>query len=73
MKRAIVGVSAAAAIALAPLCIPPGQAHGDPDPCVGITDPDDYQACINKSLRNRREQAQCDASSNHGQLGQLCG
>jgi hypothetical protein len=71
MKRAIMGVSAAAAIALTPLCIPPAQAHAD-DPCVSITDPDAHQACIDDFIQ-RREQTQCDASSNHGQLGQLCG
>ena len=71
MKRAIMGVSAAAAIALAPLCIPPAQAHAD-DPCVSITDPAAHQACIDNFIQ-RREQTQCDASSNHGQLGQLCG
>jgi hypothetical protein len=71
MKRALMGVSAAAAIALVPLCIPPAQAHAD-DPCVSITDPDAHQACIDDFI-HRREQTQCDASSNHGQLGQLCG
>jgi hypothetical protein len=75
MKRAILGVSAAAAIALAPLCIPPAPApapaHAD-DPCVSITDPDAHQACIDDFIQ-RREQTQCDASSNHGQVGQLCG
>ena len=71
MKRAVMGVSAAAAIALAPVCIPPAQAHAD-DPCVSITDPDAHQACIDDFIQ-RREQTQCDASSNHGQLGQLCG
>ena len=74
MKRAILGVSAAAAIALAPLCIPPAQAHAD-DPCVSITDPAAHQACIDKFLDDfyRREIAQCDASPNHGQVGQVCG
>ena len=71
MKRTILGVSAAAAIALAPLCIPPAPAHAD-DPCVSITDPDAHQACINDFIQ-RREQTQCDASSNHGQVGQVCG
>ena len=71
MKKAILGVSAAAAIALAPLCIPRAQAHAD-DPCVGITDPAAHQDCINDFFQ-RREQTQCDASSNHGQVGQLCG
>ncbi len=71
MKRAIMTVSAAAAIALAPLCIPPAQAHAD-DPCVSITDPAAHQACIDDFIF-RRETAQCDASPNHGQVGQLCG
>ena len=71
MKRAIMGVSAAAVIALAPLCIPPAQAHAD-DPCVSITDPDAHQACIDDFVQ-RREKAQCDASPHQGQLGQLCG
>jgi hypothetical protein len=71
MKRAIMGVSAAAAIALTPLCIPPAQAHAD-DPCVSTTHPDAHQACIDDFIQ-RREQTQCDASPNHGQLGQLCG
>jgi hypothetical protein len=65
------GVSAAAAIALAPLCIPPPQAHADdPYPCVSITDPDARQNCIDFW---RRETIQCDASPNHGQVGQVCG
>jgi hypothetical protein len=74
MKRAILGMSAAAAIALAPLCIPLAQAHAD-DPCVGITDPDAHQACIDDFLRDiyRRELQQCEASPNHGQIGQVCG
>jgi hypothetical protein len=73
MKRAILGVSAAAVIGLAPLCIPPAPApaHAD-DPCVSITDPAAHQACIDDFIQ-RRETNQCDASSNHGQLGQLCG
>lgn len=67
------GVSAAAVIALAPLCIPPAQAHAD-DPCVSITDPAAHQACIDKSRHDfyRREIAQCEASPNHGQVG-VCG
>ena len=51
MKRAIMGVSATAAIALAPVCIPPAQAHAD-DPCVSITDPAAHQACIDEFLRD---------------------
>jgi hypothetical protein len=37
MKRAILGVSAAAALALAPICIPPAHA----DPCTDTGDPHD--------------------------------
>ena len=78
MNRAIVGVSAAAAIALAPLCIPPAQAHAD-DPCVSITDPAARQACIDESLRRdtpfrRYHLGHCDGSSPHdGPVGQVCG
>jgi hypothetical protein len=74
MKRAIMGVSAAAAVALVPLGIPPAQAHAG-DPCVSITGPAAHRACIDEYLRNfyRREMAQCDASPNHGQVGQVCG
>lgn len=90
MTRAILGVSAAAAIALAPLFISPAQAHADDpycasiadpsarqacfarDPCIGITDPADHQACID-NFRDLYERRACDASPNHGQLGQLCG
>ena len=61
MKRAIMGVSAAAAIALAPLCIPPAQAHAD-DPCVSITDPAAHQACIDEFLRDN------PMRRHHGQL-----
>ncbi len=73
MKRAIMGVLAAAAIALAPLAIPPAQAHAD-DPCVSITDPAARQACIDKFLRDihRRERGECAASPNYGQVGQVC-
>ena len=74
MKRAIMGVSAAAAIALAPLCIPPAQAHAD-DPCVSITDPAAHQACIDESLRDnpvRRYQGNCQSSPLYGQEGQVC-
>jgi hypothetical protein len=74
MKRALMRASAAAGIALASLCIPPAQVHAD-DPCEGITDPAAHQACIDKYLDDlrRRELSQCEASPNHGQLGQLCG
>jgi hypothetical protein len=74
MKRAILGASAAAAIALAPLCIPPAQAHAD-DPCVSTTHPADNRACSDYSLRNEilhRYQGNCDASPLYGQVGQLC-
>ena len=74
MKRAIMGVSAAAAIALTPLCIPPAQAHADDpdDPCVSITDPAAHQACID-DFRDLYERRACEASPNHGQVGQVCG
>ena len=77
MKRAIMGVSAAAAIALAPLCIPPAQAHAD-DPCVSITEPAAHQACIDKSQRDnpmrRYHLGNCEgASPLDGQMGQVCG
>jgi hypothetical protein len=74
MKRAIMGVSAAAAIALAPLCIPPAQAHAD-DPCVSITDPAAHQACIDDFLRDHpldRDPHGCAASPLNGQEGQFC-
>ena len=74
MKRAIMGVSAAAAIALAPLCIPPAQAHVTDDPCVSITDPAAHEACIDDFPRLLyREQGACEASPNHGQVGRVCG
>jgi hypothetical protein len=74
MKRAITGVSAAVAIALAPLCIPPAQAHAD-DPCVSITDPTAHQACIDESARDdplHRYRGDCQASPDYGQEGQVC-
>jgi hypothetical protein len=74
MKKAIMGVSAAAAIALALLCIPPAQAHAD-DPCVSITDPAAHQACIDEFLRDdplHRYQGNCDASPLYGAEGQVC-
>lgn len=70
MNKAILRVSAVA-IALASICIPPAQARTD-DPCIGITDPAAHDACILDYIQ-RRETAQCDASSNHGPIGQLCG
>jgi hypothetical protein len=78
MRRAIIGASAAAAIALASLWVPPAQAHADDDPCVSITDPAAHQACIDESRpddpvhRYRRYQGNCDASPVYGQEGQLC-
>ena len=77
MKTAIMGVTAAAAIGLAPTCIPPAQAHAD-DPCVGIADPAAYQACIGKLPRNnpirRYPLGDCEgASPIDGQVGQVCG
>ena len=72
MKRAFVGVSAAAAVALASLCVPPAQARAD-DPCLSITDPVARQACIDQQQDpTRRYQGNCDASPLFGQEGQLC-
>jgi hypothetical protein len=75
MKRAILGVSAAAALALAPLCIPPAQAHAD-DPCVSITDPAAHQACIDGPLPDdpidRARMGDCQASPDYGENGQFC-
>lgn len=72
MKRAIAGVSAAAAVALASLCVPPAQAHAD-DPCLSVTDPVARQACIDQQDDPiRRYQGNCDASPFFGQEGQLC-
>ncbi len=73
MRNVILGVSAAAVIALAPSGIPPAQAHSG-DPCASITDPVAHQTCIEK-LREfwTRERRACEASPNHGQVGQVCG
>ena len=74
MKRAIVGVSAAAAIALAPLFVAPAQAHAD-DPCDSITDPAAHQACIDQSLGDdpmHRYLGNCQSSPFYGQEGQVC-
>ena len=74
MKRAIMGVSAAAAIALAPLCIPPAQAHAD-DPCVSITGPAAHQACSDESLRHdpmHRYRGDCESNPLNGPVGQVC-
>ena len=65
IKKAILGVSAAAAIALAP-----------GDPCVSITDPAAHQACIDEFLRDMHRNHHiggCDASPVNGQVGQVCG
>lgn len=74
MNRAITGMSAAA-ISLAPLSIPPAQAHAD-DPCVSITDPASHQACIQKFLRDnpthRPPMGDCQSSPLNGQEGQFC-
>jgi hypothetical protein len=73
----MMGVSAAAVIALAPLCIPPAQAHAD-DPCVSITDPAAHQACIDEFLRDdpmhryQMGEGECQSSPDYGQVGQFC-
>ena len=77
MKRAMIGVAAAAAISAVPLCIPPAQAHAD-DPCVSVIDPTAHQACVNGFLRDnptrRWQLGDCEgASPLDGQLGQVCG
>jgi hypothetical protein len=76
MKKALMGASAAAVIALAPLCIPPAQAHAD-DPCVSITDPTAHQACIDGSSlpddpMRRSPMGECQAGSGYGAVGQFC-
>jgi hypothetical protein len=72
MKRAVMGASAAAVMALAPLCIPPAQAHAD-DPCVGITDPAAHQACIDDPMhRYKMGEGECQSSPDYGQVGQFC-
>jgi hypothetical protein len=69
------GASAAAAIALAPLCIPPAQAHAD-GPCVSTTGPAAHQACPDESRRDdpvhRYQGGNCEAMPFYGQVGQLC-
>ena len=74
MKKPM-GASVAAVIALAPLCIPPAQAHAD-DPCVSITDLAAHQACIDKSLTDEfmhgPQMGDCQASPDYGQVGQFC-
>jgi hypothetical protein len=75
MKRAVMRASAAAVIALTPLCIPPAQAHAD-DPCVSITDPAAHQACIDESVpddpMDRIRMGDCGADPDNGQVGQFC-
>ena len=78
MKKSLIGASAAAVIALAPLCIPPAQAHAADDPCVSITDPAAHQPCIDKFPRDnfmhRYPLGDCEgASPVDGQVGQVCG
>jgi len=69
------GVSAAAAIALACPCIPPAQAHAD-DPCVSISDPAAHHACSDESLPDytidKYQMGDCQASPDYGQEGQFC-
>jgi hypothetical protein len=72
MKRSITGVSAAA-IALAPPCGLPAQAHAD-DPCVSIIDPAAHQACINEFPRDdpmHRYRGECQSSPRWGAEGQF--
>jgi hypothetical protein len=74
MNKELMSASAAAVIALAPLCIPPAQAHAD-DPCDNITDPAAHQTCIDESLRDnpyRPHMGDCQASPNYGAEGQFC-
>jgi hypothetical protein len=52
MKKAMMGASAAAAIALAPICIPPAHA-GPYDACSGISDPRAREDCIQQILVER--------------------
>ncbi len=77
MKKALTGMSAAAAIALALLCIPTAQAQTD-DPCASITDPAAHQACVggfpHDNAMRRHLLGDCEgASPFDGQLGQVCG
>jgi hypothetical protein len=76
MKKALMGASAAAAIALAPFCIPPAQAHADDDPCVSIIDPAAHQACIDEprpdAPMDKARMGDCEASPDYGQNGQFC-
>ena len=52
MKKAMMGASAAAAIALAPICIPPAHA-GPYDACSGISDPNAREDCMERILLER--------------------
>jgi hypothetical protein len=74
MKRALMCVPAAAAIALAPLCI--SIAHADPaTACAGITDPASRQACMDGSPPQnprRRYQGNCQSVPFFGPAGQVC-
>jgi hypothetical protein len=70
MRRAIIGAFAAAAIALAPLCIPP--AHADPIICTGITDPAAHRACNDRMHRYQMGEGECQSSPMYGQVGQFC-
>jgi hypothetical protein len=73
MKNVLIGASAAAVVALAPLCIPPAQAHAD-DPCASIIDPAAHQACIDQPLPNdgTPRMGNCQASPDYGAEGQFC-
>ncbi len=75
MKKALMGASGAAVIALLSFCIPSAQAHAD-DPCVSITDPDAHQACIDESQRDdpmhRYQMGDCQGSPDYGAEGQFC-
>ncbi len=50
MKKAILGVSAAAVIALVPLSVPLAPA-GAGDPCADVTDPAAHQVCLDNYMR----------------------
>jgi hypothetical protein len=72
MKRAIMGASAAAVVALAPFCISPAPAHAD-DPCVGVTDPAAHQACMDDPMHGyQMGEGECQSSPDRGQLGSFC-
>jgi hypothetical protein len=76
MKKALMGAWAAAAIALAPICIPTAQAHAEP--CLVAVDPAAHQPCIAKAPHDgpmrRYPLGDCEgASPIDGQVGQVCG